>query len=458
MIANSSCDAFVPRTKYHAPSGSSSSAVLLYDKKAPDDGDGDLSERLGGSSLSSRVPAVKNGALNPAKKGINNKLPTLKQTRSPRRKGFSSPTKSYELLAHGLLTKEEEQKLGFMIRRAAKIKEKMGLLMEQKELEDMELRQEQKRTYMANDDIDDDSLFSMEEQLEEYLMRNHRNSSNRRMGHYIRAYADFSGDNFYDSDDMDDEEWLGFSVYGIDQTRKGKTMKDFDSRSIATRGSDSLDIQQIKLSDEEIMNELGIAGGRYELRKLLLDGAMAKEKMIRSNIRLVTNIANKWLKKDNNSNRNAFDGSWTTPSKDELTQEGIIGLALAAERFEPERNLKFSTYATYYITNQIRICYQGASTGCLRLPPNYYAIRYRYQRLVNQYYEKTGKPLDLETVAKEMGLKTARLRFVLTVTEPLIQLDAPRPPSLRGVVGAGKAGGDFGRNDDVPIFGDSIER
>jgi RNA polymerase sigma factor (sigma-70 family) len=244
-------------------------------------------------------------------------------------------------------------------------------------------------------------------------------------------------------------------------------MEDLDSRSFVSRGKNSLDIVDITLSDQEIEQHLGISGGREELSRILVQGALAKETMIKSNIRLVMSIAKKWLSGTSSSSNSdpsqsqsskIVGGSWTTPSLDEVVQEGILGLAKAAERFEPDRNLKFSTYATYYITNEVRLCFQRATTGCLRVPPNFYQIRINYEKLVKSHYQKTGQHLDVQVAADKLGLKLKRLDFILRITKPLLQLDGPLPTGMGGSAnGAGKAGANIGGFGTPLTFADSIE-
>jgi DNA-directed RNA polymerase sigma subunit (sigma70/sigma32) len=108
-----------------------------------------------------------------------------------------------------------------------------------------------------------------------------------------------------------------------------------------------------------------------------------------------------------------------------VIQEGIIGLASAADRFEPERNLKFSTYATYYVTNEVRRCFQQATTGPLRIPWNYYEIRAKYNTVVKDHHQKTGEAMDLDDAATQMDLTTDRLAYVLLKSEPILSLDSP---------------------------------
>lgn len=66
---------------------------------------------------------------------------------------------------------------------------------------------------------------------------------------------------------------------------------------------------------------------------------MNKEKIIEKNLGLIKKIAAKFL----NS---------TIPQED-LIQEGILGLLQALERFDPKKEIKFSTYATFWIKKRI---------------------------------------------------------------------------------------------------------
>jgi len=69
------------------------------------------------------------------------------------------------------------------------------------------------------------------------------------------------------------------------------------------------------------------------------DGA-AKRKLILHNLRLVVSIAKKYKHKN--------------LSFMELVEEGNLGLIYAVERFDPTRNVKFSTYSTHWISQAIK--------------------------------------------------------------------------------------------------------
>jgi RNA polymerase sigma factor (sigma-70 family) len=357
----------------------------------------------------------------------------------------------YESLRHSLLTKQEELRLGRQLRRALQVQQKVDELLERKELQRLERLQAESL---------DEDVFTMEEELEDFLWRTQRTSESRQTqsGHYIRDYDMFDDDGRirgFDEDD-DEDDLLGLSVYGINEAN---ALQEFDSRSVVTRGSNSFGIADIALSDQEIREHLGIDGGHKELSKILVEGALAKEQMIKCNIRLVMNIARKWMTRSNiggDSNKAyVLMGSWTKPSLDEVVQEGILGLAKAAERFDPERNLKFSTYATYYITNEVRLAFQRATTGCLRVPSNYILIRNKYEKLVKEHYQQTGKGLDLAVAAEKLQYPMERLNFILRSTRPLLQLDGPVPMALAS--SAGKAGSNLGSYGVPPSFADTLE-
>ncbi len=66
----------------------------------------------------------------------------------------------------------------------------------------------------------------------------------------------------------------------------------------------------------------------------------ARAELAAANVRLVISVAKKHVS--------------STLSLSDLVQEGNVGLMSAAEKFEPQRGLKFSTYATYWIRQAIQ--------------------------------------------------------------------------------------------------------
>ena len=351
--------------------------------------------------------------------------------------------------------------LGFKMKRAAQLKEQVNKLLETKRAA-QESRDRAEQAFIESalygDDLFDEEDFadltvfnSRQEALEDFDTTSYSTIANS-----IQLESDVDEDSFlYEQVEEDDSSGDIFSP---------SSSSPFDG--ILDGGSSILSSsEESALTDQEI-SSLGVAGGRDELYKILLEGALARDKMIRSNIRLVVSIAKKWARFTSGGGDNSqgssdskskgrstlYGGSASRPSLDEAIQEGIIGLARAADGFEPERGLKFGTYATWWITNSVRAAYYGAITGTVRVPINYHNVRQQYRKRVNEYLREHDEEPAFDDIARDMDLKPERLRFILESTQTLVSIDEPLGPN--NWVGGGRAAPGDGT---VPDLKDSIE-
>jgi RNA polymerase sigma factor (sigma-70 family) len=319
------------------------------------------------------------------------------------------------------LTREQEFELGTAVQHSLAVQEKLeNILLEAKEERRHERTQEETSLSALEEDWsalmglgsissdDDDDLASWD--AEEDLALHPFSVVDADAGPWYQQVGELDSDATF--------------VSGIDRRVQSKYLLESD-----------LDI----LTDDELVAHLNMT--RMQVQSVLLEGTVARDTLITSNVRLVVNIAKKWA---NQAGRGAdsltsvYRGSWDRPSLDEVIQEGIIGLARAVDKFDPERNLRFSTYATFWITNFVRKCFQNASTPGLRVPAAFHVARSNFKKLIKQYHEAGENVPPFTELADELNIKAKRLQYMLRATKPALSIDAPM--SAGPITIAGKAG------------------
>ncbi|MEM6928790.1 MAG: RNA polymerase sigma factor RpoD/SigA [Myxococcota bacterium] len=123
--------------------------------------------------------------------------------------------------------------------------------------------------------------------------------------------------------------------------------------------------------------------------------------------------------------------------RSDLVQEGYVGLLRAAKRFDPERKLRFSTYARWWVRAQITRAID--QHGRVVRLPGAAVEQLRNLRKAQRDHEQDGADWTIAELAEEAGVDKERAEFLLSrgdavsLDEPL-EDDNPRSRALGGIL------------------------
>lgn len=155
------------------------------------------------------------------------------------------------------------------------------------------------------------------------------------------------------------------------------------------------------LSKEEEMN-LG--------KKIQKGHKKSLDELVKRNLKYVVSVANK------------YKGCGL--SLLDLINEGNIGLIQAAKRYDPSKNVKFITYAVWWIRQAIMHTL-AEQAGTVRLPIKQAGVLYKISGKYRKLFQKNKKEPTTDDLAKELNLPPEEVESILRVYRNYLSLNAP---------------------------------
>ena len=172
-------------------------------------------------------------------------------------------------------------------------------------------------------------------------------------------------------------------------------------------------------------------GQERVLGKLIMEDndPWAREQLVRSNLRLVVNIAKRY--------------GGRGMSLGDLIEEGNLGLIRAVDYFDPDRGTRFSTYAAWWIKQSIKRALLE-NVQPVHVPTYMVALINHWRHTAAELESRLGRAVEVEEMAEVMHLPLRKARIIHRIVEVLSSV--------------GDAGGGDGTEDDQLLEATLVDR
>lgn len=144
-------------------------------------------------------------------------------------------------------------------------------------------------------------------------------------------------------------------------------------------------------------------------RNIKMWDEMAKKKLIESNLRLVISIAKRFI--------------WSRLSFMDLIQEWNIWLIKAIEKFDPDKDFKFSTYATWWIKQSITKAVADMTKN-VRIPVHLIDEINAYNKASQEIFQKLWREPTSKEIAQKLDFPLKKVKKLEEVIFGNVSLDA----------------------------------
>ncbi len=154
--------------------------------------------------------------------------------------------------------------------------------------------------------------------------------------------------------------------------------------------------------------------------RLARDGDLAaRDRMIRSNLRLVVKLAKRYV----NSGMPLLD----------LVEEGNLGLMRAVEKYDPERGFRFSTYAIWWIRQAIERGIMNQERT-VRLPVHVVKEVNRCRRAARSLSQSLEQEAGAKEIAEQLNKPKKKVEQILRLNEATASVDGALWDTLHSVL------------------------